>query len=67
MDHIETPHDDRRHSFVDGARILLNEVVDILHDDKAVVAGERLTIDVNYDCGFTGRIIFEVDNNGSHE
>ena len=64
MDHVEISHNDRRHEFVDEVRPLMNEVIDVLHDDKVLAAGEKMTITMTYDCGFRGRIIFEVDDVG---
>lgn len=66
MDHTEIAHDDKRHGFTNDAvyRLMLSEVLDEMHERHVLNAGEQMTQTFTFDCGYEGRIIFQLDAEG---
>lgn len=63
-DYTEIPHDDKRHDFSASVRLLLGETLDEMHEQHVLNAGQQMTQTFTFDCGYKGRIIFQLDAEG---
>ncbi len=59
--HREVDHHGPQHAQIVVLRMVL---ADALHDDEVLQPGEQWTIPISVSCGFTGRVIVQVDQLG---
>lgn len=65
MAHAEIAHDSKRHDFSkDVLKLLLGEILDSMHEKHILEAGEQMTQTFTFDCGYQGRVIFQLDFEG---